>query len=179
VIAHVCDPAKSGKDRGFALYASTAFVPDAFGLCKWGAAPCYGQGACWGVVEAQWANPEASRQSLVTLAARAGFCFTLVPAARYAMIPPTTAKLTKVDAKRLKRTTLPGWKDILIPGFGNADGDVFTRSILDLLRRMKHPAARETNHNVLDAIGIALAVGRIVEGHAAARGVSLEHYEIT
>ncbi len=178
MIIDVCDPAKAGKDRGFASLLGR-------GSMAWGSSP-HLRGpsdrvslADWGVVEAQWANPKASRQSLVTLAARAGFCFTLVPAARYAMIPPTTAKLTKVDQKRLKRTTLPGWKDILIPGFGNADGDVFTRSILDLLRRMKHPAASEQNHNVLDALGIALAVERIVEGHAAARGVTLEHYEIT
>lgn len=177
MIIDICDPASKPKDRGFAsLIGSVSMV--------WGSEPFLRgpsdkvQPADWGVVEAQWANPEASRQSLITLASRAGFCFTLVPARRYAMISPTTIKLTKLDQKRWKRASLPGWKDILIPGFGNADGDVFTNNIRQMLQRMKHPAASETNHNVLDAIGMALAVGRILEGHPAAKLATLEMYEI-
>jgi hypothetical protein len=148
MIFHICDPASKPKDRGFASSVASHLV-------KWGDKPVCNIIADWGVVEGQWANPKASRQSLITLASRAGFCFTLVPARRYAMIPPTTVRVGK---RKLK-----GWKDVLIPGFGNAAGDVFTRNIVQLLERMKHPAAGETNHNVLDAIGIALAIQKAGE----------------
>lgn len=152
MIIHICDPASKPKDRGFALLACTEGR-----ISSWGATTRVNQilsgRADWGVVEAQWANPKASRQSLVTLSSRAGFCFTLVPALRYAMIPPTTIRVGK---RKLK-----GWKDVLIPGFGNADGDVFTRNIVQMLARMKHPAAAEQNHNVLDAIGMALAIAKV------------------
>lgn len=175
MIIQVCDPAKKVKERGFAEINEGV-------LTWWQVAPFaqtfQNHGACeagWGVVEAQWANPKASRQSLISLAAHAGFCFRFVPARRYAMIPPTKFALTVDECKRLKLpkgTKLPGWKDVLIPGFGSADGDVFTRNIKQLLGRMKHPAAAEENHNVLDACGIALAAWKLFQAG------QLEKYEI-
>jgi hypothetical protein len=153
MIVHICDPASKPKDRGYSELRDGK-------LSDWGVSPLMNGvqfvppvKADWGVVEAQWANPKASRQSLVTLSSRAGFCFTLVPALRYAMIPPTTIRVGK--------RKLIGWKDALIPGFGNANGDVFTANIIQMLRRMKHPAAEEKNHNVIDAIGMALAIAKM------------------
>lgn len=163
MIVHICDPASKPKDRGFALQGCQSQPLGIIGSPKPLTRNILSGVADWGVVESQWANPKASRQSLVTLSSRAGFCFTLVPAKRYAMIPPTTIRVGK---RKLK-----GWKDVLIPGFGNAAGDVFTANIVQMLQRMKHPAADEQNHNVLDAIGMALAI-------AKAGPEWLEEYEI-
>lgn len=152
MIIRVCDPATDLKDRGFA----TIFNGELMGYSN--SPPVDPRLGDWSVVEAQFANPKASRQSLLTLGARAGFCFTLIPAQRYAMIPPTRTKM-RVKGKRAPQT-VRGWKEIILPRCAGMPGDVFTRNLRQWLDK-RGIASGEQNHNILDAIGLALAAWQI------------------
>jgi hypothetical protein len=124
------DPAKPLASRGFATistlpgpqFVAASTRPD------------------WVVVEGQWVNAVASKQSLMTLSFYAGLLLGVhggVHGARMAVVPVAT------------------WKHVLIPGFSNAPKEVYSRNIAQLLRRHGHPVPR-SGHD-LDAAGIALA----------------------
>jgi hypothetical protein len=61
--------------------------------------------------EAQYASPDSSRQSLITLGNYAGFLLGRVPARLHLLVP------------------VAAWKNRIIPGFGNAEKHIFTGNL--------------------------------------------------
>lgn len=119
------DPAKPRTKRGHASY-------DGRGL-GFGAVD-----ADWAVVEGQWVNAQASKQSLMTLSFYAGFLLGSASAPRFACIPVAV------------------WKGALFgASFANVPKAVFCANIRQLLERRRLPVP-ESEHD-LDAAGLALA----------------------
>ncbi len=91
------------------------------------------------VVEGQWSNPKASRQSLMTLSFYAGALLYAVPGARRIVLP--------VDV----------WKGIMIPGFERAPKAAYTANLREILQM----PADQYDDNAVDAVGIAHAAARL------------------
>lgn len=90
------------------------------------------------VVEGQWANPKASRQSLLTLGFGAGYL------AGFA-----------AGAGALRTIVVPvyDWKNAIIPGFANAPKQMYTKNLQQMWPQV-------TNEHCLDAVGLGMAVAR-------------------
>jgi hypothetical protein len=104
--------------------------------------------------EAQYASPDSSRQSLITLGNYAGFLLGRVPARLHLLVP------------------VAAWKDRVIPGWANAKKQVFTGSLREMyphvtpergplhrtITKGKRKGQREQTEdpasNILDAIGL-------------------------
>lgn len=91
------------------------------------------------VVEGQWSNPKASRQSLMTLSFYAGALLYAVPGVRRIVLP--------VDV----------WKGIMIPGSERLPKAVYTANLREILGMPES----EYNDNAVDAVGIAHAAARL------------------
>jgi hypothetical protein len=85
--------------------------------------------------ESQWANPKASRQSLITLGQGAGFLLGSVNARLKLMVP------------------VFAWKDALIPGFANAPKEMYTKNLQQMWPGISNP-------HCLDAVGLGAAFTR-------------------
>lgn len=104
-------------------------LPDAR-ACQWGVPDLI-------VVEGQWANPEASRQSLLTLGFGAGYLagFAALGGLRTIVVP------------------VYDWKNAIIPGFANARKEMYTKNLQQMWPQV-------TNEHCLDAVGLGMAVAR-------------------
>lgn len=93
------------------------------------------------VVEGQWANPEASRQSLLTLGFGAGLLAGLAAGC--------------LGVKVLPAIVVPvyDWKNAIIPGFANAPKAMYTKNLKQMWPQV-------TNGHCLDAVGLGMAVAR-------------------
>jgi hypothetical protein len=91
------------------------------------------------VVEGQWSNPKASRQSLMTLSFYAGALLYAVPGVRRVVLP--------VDV----------WKGAMIPGFERAPKAAYTANLREILGMPES----EYDDNAVDAVGIAHAAARL------------------
>ena len=120
------DPASEPEDRGFALYDGPRLVE---------AGTTFHRGcADWAVVEDQWVNHKASRQSLMTLSQYAGFLLGRSGASRFFAYP------------------VKDWKNRILPGFANAPKRMFSASLEGL-----YPEHASLGHNVLDALAMGEA----------------------
>jgi hypothetical protein len=135
------DPSSIAKNRGYSLWIDGALMH--YGV-QWpapGAAPIGGLDIC--AVEDQWANPKASRKSLITLGQYAGFLLGRVPAAMYVAVPVQT------------------WKDRVIPGFANAKKKMYTANLRQMYPDVEPrlppgglgPDDEDPASDILDAIG--------------------------
>jgi hypothetical protein len=94
-------------------------------------------------VEDQWANPKASRQSLITLGQFAGFQLGRVPAAMHIAVPVAI------------------WKNRLFPGFANAKKRMYTANLRQMWPWVEprlppgglKPDEEDPASDILDAIG--------------------------
>ena len=91
------------------------------------------------VVEGQWSNPKASRQSLMTLSFYAGALLYAVPGHRRIVLP--------VDV----------WKGAMIPGSERLPKAVYTANLREILGMPES----EYDDNAVDAVGIAHAAARL------------------
>lgn len=129
------DPAKAPEDRGFALWNNGECI-------SYGRTPPH-RAVDLCMVEAQWANPEANRKGLITLANYAGFLAGRTQADRYVAIPPTE------------------WKRRVIPGAERLPKEQYTAllrrkwpSVTPKGKRKKHGKLQDAAADVLDAMGI-------------------------
>lgn len=140
------DPAgkSNAKGRGYAVIEYNPFA--SFGAARllgWfsGGLPD-ARALQWGpldlaVCEGQFPSKKASKQSLITLGAGAGFLLGAAPA-------PLTEKFF---------VPVFDWKDAIIPGFANAPGEMYTNNLRD-----KWPQIE--NEHCLDATGLGFAWAR-------------------
>lgn len=125
MIVLAIDPAKPRAKRGYAKFDGVTFCPP-------------GLGADWAIVEGQWVNAQASKQSLMTLSFYAGFLLGSIRAPRFACIPVSV------------------WKGALFgASFSNVPKAVFSANIRQLLVKRGLPIP-ESEHD-LDAAGLAIA----------------------
>lgn len=131
------DPSSKPKNRGYSLWKDGVelyygpILPPAHMLF----------GLDLAAVEDQWANPKASRQSLITLGQIAGFLLGRVDAARYVAVPVAT------------------WKNQVIPGFGNAKKQIYTANLRQMWPETVplHPVGSKEEDpasDILDARGL-------------------------
>jgi hypothetical protein len=141
------DPSSILKNRGYAITVD--------GECIWYGSELLGHhdfdvAAC----EAQYASPDSSRQSLITLGNYAGFLLGRVPARVHLLVP------------------VAAWKGRVIPGFANAEKRVYTanlramypdtlpergelwRTITKGKRKGQREQTEDPASNLLDAIGL-------------------------
>lgn len=126
-----CDPSSKPKNRGYSVWEDgrlVCFGSNLYSLLDASGWPSHIDIAA---VEDQWANPKASRQSLLTLGQHAGFLLAQIPARRHVMVPVHT------------------WKDAVIPGFANAKKEMYTAN----LRQIFAAQSAEASDDVIDAIG--------------------------
>lgn len=99
------DPSSIPENRGYAV------TIDGARICSGLVLPIelgpFDVAAC----EAQYASPDSSRQSLITLGNYAGFLLGRVPARLHLLVP------------------VAAWKGRVIPGFANAEKKVFTANL--------------------------------------------------
>lgn len=102
------DPSSIPKNRGYALTSED-------GLLWYGselpAAPLHAGSIDVAACEAQYASPDSSRESLITLGNYAGFLLGRVPARLHLLVP------------------VAAWKGRVIPGFANAEKQIYTANL--------------------------------------------------
>lgn len=145
------DPSSVPKNRGYALTSEA-------GLLWYGselpAMPLHQGSIDVAACEAQYASPDSSRESLITLGNYAGFLLGRVPARAHLLVP------------------VAAWKSRVIPGFANAEKHVYTANLRGLyptvlpargelwrtITKGKRKGQRELTEdpasNRLDAIGL-------------------------
>lgn len=136
------DPSSIAKNRGFSLWRDGALLGYGVELTDEAMVPACGMvDIC--AVEDQWANPKASRQSLITLGQYAGFLLGRVPAAMHIAVPVRT------------------WKERVIPGFSNAKKRMYTANLRQMWPDVEPrlppgglgPDEEDPASDILDAIG--------------------------
>ena len=131
MLIYAIDPASTRAKRAIASHSG----PGSWAICdRIPAGP-----ADLVVVEGQWANPKASRQSLMTLSFYAGALLYAVPGFRRVVLP--------VDV----------WKGIMIPGSERLPKAVYTANLREILGMPES----EYDDNAVDAVGIAHAAARL------------------
>ncbi len=130
MLIYAIDPASTRAKRAIALLSPLGWSVDSF---------IPGISADLVVVEGQWSNPKASRQSLMTLSFYAGALLYAVPGVRRIVLP--------VDV----------WKGIMIPGSERLPKAVYTANLREILGMPES----EYDDNAVDAVGIAHAAARL------------------
>jgi hypothetical protein len=135
------DPSSIAKNRGYSLWRDGALLTYGVDLTDEAMVQVCG---CVDIaaVEDQWANPKASRQSLITLGQYAGFLLGRVPAQMHVAVPVHV------------------WKDRVIPGFANAKKHIFTNNLRQMWPNVEpkptgplKPGEDDPASDILDAIG--------------------------
>jgi hypothetical protein len=106
------DPSSIPKNRGYALTVDGLLAwygSELDSLALW-AAGDIDVAAC----EAQYASPDSSRESLITLGNYAGFLLGQVPARLHLLVP------------------VSAWKGRVIPGFANAEKKIYTANLREM-----------------------------------------------
>jgi hypothetical protein len=135
------DPSSVAKNRGYSFWRDGVLLGYTGQLTDDFLVPAAG----WPdivAVEDQWANPKASRKSLITLGQYAGFLLGQVPAAMHIALPVHV------------------WKDRVFPGFANAKKRMYTANLRqkwpDVEPRLLKPLGPDEEDpasDILDAIG--------------------------
>lgn len=144
------DPSSVLKNRGYALTCD--------GVLAWYASELPREiledGVDVAACEAQYASPDSSRQSLITLGNYAGFLLGRVPARLHLLVP------------------VAAWKGRVLPGFANAKKEVFTANLRQMYPNVepargplwrviskgkwkgRNEQTEDPASNLLDAIGL-------------------------
>jgi hypothetical protein len=135
------DPSSKPKNRGYSLWANGSLIQYGVEVPPDWARSALQIDIC--AVEDQWANPKASRQSLITLGQYAGFLLGRIPAAMHIAVPVQV------------------WKDRVIPGFANAKKRMFTGNLRQMWPDVEprlplgglKPDEEDPASDILDALG--------------------------